>query len=1178
MPRETTLKSSSALSIAAVVLVLYASWARAGTYSGGTGEPNDPYLIYDANQINAIGASPNDWDKHFKLMESIDLSGYPGNNFNIIGDNSKAFSGVFDGDGHVISNLYYSESSCIRDNVGLFGYVKGVNAQIKNLGRKNVYIDHCTHGRLGGLVGYLKSGEIVDCYVEDVNLLETYSGGDVGGLVGKNEGVIKKCKVTGIIDGYSFEGGLVAVNWGDIYNSYAIVDTKDEYIPYRGGLVAANISGSQIVNCYSAGYVYRGSHDAGGLVGYNNGVVSNSFWDIETSEIDHSAGGVGKTTVQMQMQSTFTSAGWDFATPVWKMPCEGCDYPRLWYEDAICIATDQNLIEFEAYLDGATPESQTLLIHNCVEGELNWIISEVNDCNWLNVWPLSGTSTEDYNEITLTVDIAGLKTGIYTYELTISDPNAENSPYTLPVKLNILGPELWVSSNEFNFQASKETLVPTEQILQIQNKGYLDLEWSIERLNDCNWLNVEPISGVVSSDTNDVNEVILSIDVNSLNYGFYSCQLTISDEDANNSPQIVAVNLDVLRPTISIVPGNMDFEAEKDGADPNAQILSIQNTGYDTLNWQISVTAGCDWLSVDLLNGQSTGEVDEVALSVDDTDLDFGFYDCELTVTALDADNSPQIVPVSLHVYTEGQRHVPAEYGTIQAAIDAAVDGDEVIIQPGTYTGQGNYNIDFKGKAITVRSIEPENPSIVAATIIDPESGWHRAFYFHNEEDPNSVLAGLTIINCYGSGAIYCYQSSPTVSNCVVRECLGRGISLILSNAIIHNCTIINTMPANLDGSVVGTGIYCGGSNPLISNCTISNNFYGGLQCVGSYLTVINSLFTGNKGYSFIHSYFPPFDDTSYGGGIIFQGGNIDVTNCTFSSNVADVGGAICSYGAYQNNTNNMTINNCIFWENDANEGPQIAIENYVGQIPAVVAISYSDVQGGQSAVYVDPCCTLEWDDGNNLDIDPCFAEPGYWHPNDTPLDANDDFWVNGDYHLKSQTGRWKPSIYIGLDPTGDGFIDLSDFVAFANSWQKKGGFIPADLERSGIVDLSDLKLLLENYLADYPVGEWVIDNVTSPCIDAGDPNSDWTVELWPHGKRTNMGAYGGTVEASMSPSSMGCVADTVAFGAVNFVDFARFAAFWQAEQSLLPEDYNRDGKVDSIDLGILAEWWLWEE
>ena len=89
----------SAIVIASLLPCL--SWA----YTGGTGEPNDPYLIYDANQMNAIGADPCDWDKHFKLMADIDLSRFTGTDFNIIGywderGPNEPFTGVFDGTGH----------------------------------------------------------------------------------------------------------------------------------------------------------------------------------------------------------------------------------------------------------------------------------------------------------------------------------------------------------------------------------------------------------------------------------------------------------------------------------------------------------------------------------------------------------------------------------------------------------------------------------------------------------------------------------------------------------------------------------------------------------------------------------------------------------------------------------------------------------------------------------------------------------------------------------------------------------------------------------------------------------------------------------------------------------------------------------------------------------------------
>jgi len=97
-----------------------------------------------------------------------------------------------------------------------------------------------------------------------------------------------------------------------------------------------------------------------------------------------------------------------------------------------------------------------------------------------------------------------------------------------------------------------------------------------------------------------------------------------------------------------------------------------------------------------------------------------------------------------------------ADFNNIQAAIDDANDGDTVIVNPGTYTGDGNRDIDFLGKASTVRSTDPNNPNIVATTIIDcngTQEDPHRGFYFHNNEDANSVLVGLTITGGYGPRA-----------------------------------------------------------------------------------------------------------------------------------------------------------------------------------------------------------------------------------------------------------------------------------------------------------------------------------------------------------------------------------------------------------------------------------------
>jgi hypothetical protein len=106
----------------------------------------------------------------------------------------------------------------------------------------------------------------------------------------------------------------------------------------------------------------------------------------------------------------------------------------------------------------------------------------------------------------------------------------------------------------------------------------------------------------------------------------------------------------------------------------------------------------------------------------------------------------------------------------------------------------------------------------------------------------------------------------------------------------------------------------------------------------------------------------------------------------------------------------------------------------------------------------------------------------------------------------------------------------------------------------------------------------WVTDDNNSPCIDAGDPCSDWTEELWPHGKRINMGAFGGTPQASMSESDAGNIADLDFGGSVNWSDLKILTGKWLVEELLLAEDLNRDGLVNGWDFAIFADNWAWNE
>jgi len=332
-------------------------------YAGGTGEPNDPYLIYTAEQLNAIGAEPNDWDKHFKLMADIDLSDYTGTDFNIIGvDMENPFTGLFDGNGHTISNFSYT--SVDTSYIGIFGCVglQSNRGEIRDLGLLDSVVDAGSGGGVGLLVGLLHDGTVTNCYCVGGSV----SGGvKVGGLLGGNGGTITNCYAVCSVScsgnmWYGGVGGLVGFNSTYINNCYAACSVTGNTTV--GGLLGMN--SGHVINCYSTSSV-SGTESVGGLLGVEwGGSITNSFWNIDTSGQALGDDGRGKTTAEMQTLSTFTNAGWDFVDEtengtedIWSI-CEGTNYPHLVWQipagDFVCpdgITKDDFLFFMEHWLD-----------------------------------------------------------------------------------------------------------------------------------------------------------------------------------------------------------------------------------------------------------------------------------------------------------------------------------------------------------------------------------------------------------------------------------------------------------------------------------------------------------------------------------------------------------------------------------------------------------------------------------------------------------------------------------------------------------------------------------------------------------------------------------------------------------------------------------------------------------
>jgi len=230
------------------------------------------------------------------------------------------------------------------------------------------------------------------------------------------------------------------------------------------------------------------------------------------------------------------------------------------------------------------------------------------------------------------------------------------------------------------------------------------------------------------------------------------------------------------------------------------------------------------------------------------TDDQGGLGTCEASVTVVPQPSGPIHVDCnSICALPDGSPECP--YPRIQDAIDVAVDGETVMVLPGTYYER----INFGGKAITVASMDPLSPSVVAATVID---GDHlgSVVTFTNGEAEDSVLSGFTITHgrSMSGGGIRCDTSSPTITRNVITENHvggeGGGIALWDSAATIINSMIVGNSAG--PGAAVYIGTMRLGHQPAIVNCTIADNtiggWLGGIYCEsGSAVAISNSIVWG---------------------------------------------------------------------------------------------------------------------------------------------------------------------------------------------------------------------------------------------------------------------------------------------------------------------------------------------